>query len=378
MNFDHPAVLRFPSAATRVEKARITTSEDGMEYRTLGRTDLKVSLICLGTMTWGSQNSEAEAHEQLDYAIAQGVNFIDTAEGYPVTPVAADTQFLTETYIGNWIAARGRRDDIVLATKVAGPVRDPIRTFRGGGNKLDRRNILAAVDDSLKRLRTDYIDLYQVHWPERPSAIFGKRGLSGTEAGEDGTPIEETLAALAEIVKAGKVRHVGVSNESPWGVSEYLRLSRDAGLPRIASIQNAYNLLNRLFEVGLTEYALREDVSLLAYSPLAGGNLTGKYLGGVIPAGSRRSVASQFVRYDLPNQVPASARYVAVARAFGLDPAQMALAFVNSRPFVTSNIIGATSMDQLRANIASVDIRLNDEQLAAIEAVHRDIPDPCP
>lgn len=349
-----------------------------MDYRTLGRTDLKVSLICLGTMTWGSQNSEAEAHAQLDYAIGQGVNFIDTAEAYPVTPVSADTQFLTETYIGNWIAARGRRDDIVLATKVAGPSRDPVRTFRGGDNRLDRRNIHQAVDDSLKRLRTDYIDLYQVHWPDRPVPSFGARGLSALTDGSDTVPIQETLEALADLVRAGKVRHVGVSNETPWGLGEYLRLARDHGLPRVASIQNAYNLLNRTFEIGLSEYALREDVGLLAYSPLAGGNLTGKYLGGVIPPGSRRDVSRQFVRYDLPNQPTASARYVAIAHAFGLDPAQLALAFVNAQPFVTATIIGATSLDQLKTDIASVDIKLSEEQRTAIEAVHRAIPDPCP
>jgi aryl-alcohol dehydrogenase-like predicted oxidoreductase len=349
-----------------------------MDYRTLGRTDIKVSLICLGTMTWGSQNSEAEAHAQLDQAFGEGVNFIDTAEGYPVTPVSADTQFLTETYIGNWIAGRKKRDGIILATKVSGPVRDPIRKFRGGGNRLDRRNIELAIDDSLKRLRTDYIDLYQVHWPDRPVASFGVRGLSQLSDTADTVPIEETLGALADIVKAGKVRQIGVSNESPWGVSEYLRLARDQGLPQIASIQNAYNLLNRTFEYGLSEFALREQVGLLAYSPLAGGNLTGKYLGGTIPAGSRRDVSKQFVRYDLPGQPIASARYVAIAQAHGLDPAQLAIAYVNSRPFVTSTIIGATSPVQLRADIDSVRVTLSDEAIAAIEAVHRDSPDPCP
>ncbi|MCI4591691.1 aldo/keto reductase [Sphingobium sp. BYY-5] len=349
-----------------------------MKYRTLGRTDINVSLICLGTMTWGSQNSEAEAHEQLDYAFAQGVTFIDTAEGYPVTPVSADTQFLTETYIGNWIGKRGRRDDIILATKVAGPSRDPIRKFRGGNNRLDRRNIELAVEDSLRRLQTDYIDLYQVHWPDRTVPSFGRRGLRTIEDDPDTVPIEETLNALVDLVQAGKIRQFGLSNETPWGVSEYLRLSRERGWPRVASIQNAYNLLNRTFEQGLSEFALREQVGLLAYSPLAGGNLTGKYLGGVIPAGSRRDVARQFVRYDLPNQPLASARYVAIAQAFGLDAAQLALAFVNSRSFVTSNIIGATSLAQLKTDIASVDIILPDEAIAAIESVHRDIPDPCP
>lgn len=348
-----------------------------MQYRTLGRTGLDVSLICLGTMTWGSQNSEEEAHAQLDYALDQGVNFIDTAEAYPVTPTSPLTQGRTEEYIGSWIAARGRRDDIILATKVAGPTRDT-RTFRGGNNRLDRRNVTLAVEDSLRRLRTDYIDLYQVHWPDRPVASFGERGLAAITDAEEVVPIEETLDALADLVKAGKVRHIGVSNETPWGVSEYLRLARDNGLPRIASIQNAYNLLNRLFEIGLSEFALREQVSLLAYSPLAGGNLTGKYLGGVIPAGSRRDVATQFRRYDLPGQPLASARYVAIAQAHGLHPAQLALAYVNSRPFVTSNIIGATSLDQLAIDIASVNVTLSDEALAAIEAVHRDLPDPCP
>ncbi|MFC3443281.1 NADP(H)-dependent aldo-keto reductase [Sphingobium rhizovicinum] len=349
-----------------------------MEYRALGRTGLDVSLICLGTMTWGSQNSETEAHAQLDYAIGEGVNFIDTAEGYPVTPVSHDTQFLTETYIGNWIAERGRRDDFILATKVAGPSRDPVRKFRGGNNRLDRRNIEQAVEDSLRRLRTDYIDLYQVHWPDRPVPSFGVRGLSQLADTSDTVPIEETLGALADLVSAGKIRHFGVSNETPWGVSEYLRLSRENGLPRVASIQNAYNLLNRTFEYGLSEFALREQVSLLAYSPLAGGNLTGKYLGGEVPPGSRRDVAHQFRRYDLPGQPLASARYVAIAHAHGLDPATLALAYVNSRPFVTSNIIGATSLEQLKVDIDSVRATLSDEAIAAIEAVHRDMPDPCP
>ncbi len=349
-----------------------------MEYRALGRTGIQVSLICLGTMTWGSQNSEAQAHEQLDYAFGQGVNFIDTAEGYPVTPVSRETQFLTETYIGNWIAARGRRDDIILATKVAGPSRDSVRVFRGGGNRLDRRNIEQAVEDSLRRLRTDYIDLYQLHWPDRRVPSFGARGLSRIDDDADTVPIEETLSVLADLVRAGKIRHFGVSNETAWGVAEYLRLAREKDLPRVASIQNAYNLLNRTFEQGLSEFALREDVGLLAYSPLAGGNLTGKYLGGRIPEGSRRDVARQFLRYDLPGQPVAAARYVAIAHAHGLDPAELALAFVNSRPFVTSTIIGATSLAQLKTDIGSERISLNEDALTAIEAVHREIPDPCP
>lgn len=349
-----------------------------MELRRLGRDGPAVSVICLGTMTWGSQNSEAEAHAQLDYAIDQGVNFIDTAEGYPVTPVSAETTGRTEEYIGTWLNQRGRRDRIVLATKVAGPARDPIRRFRGGNNHLDKRNIDLAVEDSLRRLQTDYIDLYQVHWPDRRVPAFGGRGLATLDDPEGTTPIEETLEALTDLVRAGKVRQIGVSNETPWGVAEYLRLARDKGLARIASIQNAYNLVNRLFETGLSEFALREHVGLLAYSPLASGNLTGKYLGGVIPPGSRRAVANQFVRYDTPRAGEAFARYVAIAHAFGLDPATLALAFVNAQRFVTSNIIGATSLDQLHLAIASAHVTLPPEALAAIEAVHRDLPDPCP
>jgi len=349
-----------------------------MKFRKLGRTGIDVSVICLGTMTWGSQNSEAEGHAQIDYALDQGVNFIDTAEGYPVTPVSAETQGRTEEIIGTWLAAHKGRDRIVLATKIAGPSRGDARRFRDGNNRLDRRNIEQAIDDSLRRLQTDYVDLYQLHWPDRAVPSFGRRGLDTIEDQPDTVPIAETLAALADLVKAGKIRHVGVSNETPWGVSEYLRIARDAGLPQIASIQNAYNLLNRVFEIGLSEFALRESVGLLAYSPLGAGNLTGKYLDGVIPPGSRRDVAKQFVRYDNPNQYEATARYVALARSHGLDPAQLALAFVNTRAFVTSTIIGATSLEQLRTDIASIDVTLDDDLLAGIEAIHRAIPDPCP
>lgn len=350
-----------------------------MLFRKLGRTDIDVSLICLGTMTWGSQNSEQEAHAQIDYALDQGINFLDTAEGYPVTPVSTETQGRTEEYIGSWIARSGKRDRIVLATKIAGPGRaGDVRKFRGDNNRLDRRNIAQAIDTSLRRLQTDYIDLYQLHWPDRNVPRFGVRGLGKVEDDSNTVPIEETLGALGDLVQAGKVRHIGVSNETPWGVSEYLRIARESGAPRIVSIQNAYNLLNRVFEIGLSEFALREQVGLLAYSPLAAGNLTGKYLGGTIPPGSRRSVASQFVRYDTPGQPPASARYVALAHAHGLDPAQLALAYVNSRPFVTSTIIGATSLEQLKTDIASIDVTLSNEVLAEIEAIHHAIPDPCP
>lgn len=350
-----------------------------MKFRKLGRTDIDVSLICLGTMTWGSQNSEAEAHEQLDYAIGQDINFLDTAEAYPVTPTSRETQGRTEEYIGTWLASRRNRDRVIVATKVAGPVRsgDP-RQFRGGGNRLDRRNIETAVEDSLRRLQTDYIDLYQLHWPDRGVQMFGGRGLSGLNDHAGSVPIADTLGVLADLVKAGKIRHIGVSNETPWGVGEFLRLARDSGLPRIASIQNAYNLLNRTFEIGLSEYALREDVGLLAYSPLAAGNLTGKYLGGIIPPGSRRAVAKQFVRYDTPGSAAATERYVELARDHGLDPAHLALAFVSQQAFVTSNIIGATSVEQLRTDIGSIDIVLGDAVLAGIEDIHKALPDPCP
>jgi aryl-alcohol dehydrogenase-like predicted oxidoreductase len=350
-----------------------------MHYRPLGRTDLSVSLICLGTMTWGSQNSEAEAHAQLDFAWGQGINFLDTAEAYPVTPTSQETQGRTEEYIGTWLASRRNRDKVILATKVAGPVRpgDP-RRFRDGANRLDRRNITLAVEDSLKRLQTDYIDLYQVHWPDRPGPRFGQRGLAQLGDESAATPILETLAALDELVRAGKVRHVGISNESPWAVAEYLRVSKDEGSARIVSIQNAYNLLNRSFETGLSEFALREQVGLLAYSPLASGHLTGKYLGGVIPTGSRLDVARQFTRYNTPNQPAATAAYVELASKHGLDPAQMALAFVNSRAFVTANIIGATTIEQLKTDIASVELELSAEILEEIEDIQRHYPDPCP
>lgn len=347
-----------------------------MDYRKLGRTDLSVSVICLGTMTWGSQNSEAEGHAQIACALDRGVNFIDTAEMYPVTPSRPETRGRTEEIVGTWFAQNGGRDKVVLATKVMGPFW--MEAIRGGNNRLDKRNIELAVDASLKRLQTDYIDLYQLHWPDRTVPKFGGRGLSRLDDASDTVSIAETLEALDGLVKAGKIRHVGVSNETPWGVAQFLGLSETRGLPRIASIQNAYSLLNRLFEVGLSEFALREDVGLLAYSPLAAGHLSGKYMGGTIPKGSRLDVARQFTRYDTPPQRDATARYIAIAQAFGLDPSQMALAFVNDRPFVTANIIGATSMEQLQVALGSIDLKLDDEVLAAIEDVQRLYPDPCP
>lgn len=347
-----------------------------MDYRALGQTGIKVSAVCLGTMTWGSQNSEAEAHAQIDFALDRDINFLDTAETYPTTPGTPENRGRTETYIGNWIAASGRRDRIVLATKVAGP--SFAGAIRGGDNHLDRANIELAIADSLRRLRTDYIDLYQLHWPDRTVAMFGKRGLSQLADKPGTVAIAETLEVLADLVKAGKIRAFGVSNETPWGIAEYLRVARDQGLPRVASIQNAYSLLNRSFETGLSEFALREHVGLLAYSPLAAGYLSGKYLGGVVPAGSRKAVAANFPRYLVPQQPDAVARYLGIAHAFGLSPTALALAFVYNQAFTTASIIGATSLEQLREDIDASLIRLPDEALTAIADVYRVYPDPCP
>ena len=344
-----------------------------MEYRRLGRTDLQLSAICLGTMTWGEQNSEAEAHAQIDHALAAGVNVIDAAEMYPVPP-RAETQGRTEQYIGSWFAKTGQRSRWILATKIAGPGG---MGYIRNGPRLDRASVLAACETSLQRLQTDYIDLYQVHWPQRPVNSFGKLGYSG-DGDEGGVPIEETLAALAELVRAGKVRHIGVSNETPWGVAEYLRLQREQGLPRIVSIQNPYSLLNRAFEIGLAEFAIREDVSLLAYSPLGMGVLSGKYLDGARPEGARMTRFTRWTRYSGAEADAATRAYVDLAREHGLDPAQMALAWIRQQRFVCSTIIGATSLAQLRSNLASAELSLGAELLQAIERIHRRHTIPCP
>ncbi|MFP5304786.1 MAG: NADP(H)-dependent aldo-keto reductase [Gammaproteobacteria bacterium] len=329
--------------------------------------------MCLGTMTWGEQNSEADAHAQMDLAVAVGVNFFDTAEMYPVPP-KAQTQGRTEAYIGTWLRKTGRRPGIVLATKVIGPGMFP---YLRGGPRLDRAQVLAACEASLARLQTDYIDLYQVHWPQRQTNYFGRLGYEHRDD-EQAVPIEETLAALAELVRQGKVRHVGISNETPWGVAEYLRLHREQDLPRVQSIQNPYSLLNRSFEVGLAELAHREQLGLLAYSPLAFGMLSGKYLDGARPPNARLTMFERFTRYNKPQAFAATAEYVRLAREHGLDPAQMALAFVNSQPFVTANIIGATTLAQLRSNLASIELQLSSELIAAIDAIHARYTIPCP
>ncbi|WAH59764.1 NADP(H)-dependent aldo-keto reductase [Pseudomonas silvicola] len=346
-----------------------------MDYRRLGRTDINVSALCLGTMTWGEQNTEAEGFAQIERAKQAGINFIDTAEMYPVPP-RPETYASTERIIGNYFKRTGDRADWVLASKIAGPG-NGIAHIRDGELRHNRAHIVQALDASLKRLQTDWIDVYQLHWPERSTNFFGKLGYQHTQD-DLITPLEETLEALDEQVKAGKIRHIGLSNETPWGTMKFLQLAESRGWPRAVSIQNPYNLLNRSFEVGLAEIAIREQCGLLAYSPMAFGMLSGKFENGAKPAGARLTLFSRFSRYSNPQSVAACSRYVALAREHGLDPAQMALAFVTQQPFVTSNIIGATSLEQLDSNIASFGLKLTDEVLEGIEAIHKDQPNPAP
>ncbi|MBB5393472.1 MULTISPECIES: NADP(H)-dependent aldo-keto reductase [unclassified Herbaspirillum] len=349
-----------------------------MQYRQLGRTDAKVSLITLGTMTWGQQNTEAEAHSQFDLAVERGVNLIDVAEMYPVPP-KAETQGLSERYLGTWLKKSGLGDKLLIATKCTGPARKPHnpRHIRGGVNDLDRKGLTDALHGSLERLQLDHVDLYQLHWPDRSVNSFGQLDYQHV-ADEKTVPIEETLKVLSEFVQAGKIRHIGLSNETSWGVAQFLRAAEQHGLERVVTIQNPYNLLNRTFEINLAEFAHREQVGLLAYSPLAFGMLSGKYLDGARPATGRLTLFERFVRYTNPQAERATAQYVTLARQHGLDPAQMALAYVNSRPFLSSNIIGATTLEQLRSNLDSVEVKLNDEVIAGIEAIHKGQPNPAP
>jgi aryl-alcohol dehydrogenase-like predicted oxidoreductase len=346
-----------------------------MQRRPLGNTDIQVSKLCLGTMTWGEQNSEGEAHDQMDFALERGINFFDTAEMYPVPP-KAETQGRTESYIGSWFKQRGQRDRVVLATKVSGPG-DWMQHIRGGP-QLTREHIMAAVEDSLKRLQTDYIDLYQVHWPARNTNFFGKLGYRADESETESTPLTETLAALHELQQQGKIRHYGLSNETAWGTMKALSIADQHGYARPVSVQNPYNLLNRSYEVGLAEVSHREQVGLLAYSPLAFGALSGKYLNGQRPDGARLTLFDRFTRYVGEHAEGAIARYVDIARHQDLSPATLALAFVTQQPFVSSNIIGATNLAQLEENINSADVTLSDEVLAEIDLVHAEICNPCP
>jgi len=346
-----------------------------MDYRELGRTGVKVSRLCLGTMTFGEQNSEAEGHAQLDYAFDRGINIFDAAEIYPVPP-KPETQGRSEAIIGTWLAARKRRDKVMIATKVVGRGKMTWVRKDRSPTRHSPAQILEAVEASLKRLKTDYIDLYQLHWPDRPMRVF--EGLNYLHIEGDTHPIHEILGALGKLVAGGKVRFVGLSNESPWGVMTFLKASEQHGLPRPVSIQNAYNLVNRSFETGLSEIFYREQMSLLAYSPLGQGYLSGKYEGGALPPGSRKTLFDRLGRYEKGNGPRAISTYIALARKHGLDPAQMAIAFCLSRPFVTSAIIGATTMDQLKTDIAAADLELSQAVLEDIEQIHLDYPNPCP
>lgn len=346
-----------------------------MDYRELGRTGLKVSSLCLGTMTFGEQNSEAQGHAQMDYAVERGINIFDASEIYPVPP-KPETQGRTEAIIGSWLAARGNRDKVMIATKVAGRGKMTWLRKDGGKTRHSAAQINEAVDASLKRLRTDYIDLYQLHWPDRPMRIF--EGHDYLHIQGDAHPIEDILGALAKLVASGKVRFVGLSNETPWGVMSFLKVSEQLGMPRPVSIQNAYNLVNRSFETGLSEIFYREQVSLLAYSPLGQGYLSGKYEGGALPPGSRKTLFNRLGRYEKGNGPRAISTYIELARKHGLDSAQMAIAFAASRPFVTSTIIGATTMEQLKTDIDAAALQLSNNVLEDIEQIHLDYPNPCP
>lgn len=345
-----------------------------MEYSSLGNTDLKVSKICLGSMTWGEQNSEVEAHQQISCALDEGVNFLDAAEMYPVPP-RPETQGLTESYIGSWLQKTGGRDGLIIATKIAGPG-DWLSHIRGG-SRLDGAHIDQALESSLRRLNTSYVDIYQLHWPERTTNYFGQLGYAH-QFDEDVVPLKETLLVLKQKIEQGYVRHWGLSNETPWGLMTAIQLCKELGMPAPVSIQNPYNLLNRSFEVGLSECSIRESVGLLAYSPLAFGVLSGKYLGGARPTGARLSLYDRFTRYTHERAELATKAYNEVAETYGLSLTQLALAFVNQQPFVTSNIIGATNIAQLKENLSSIDVKLPDEASTEIEKLHAQHTIPCP
>ena len=344
-----------------------------MNYRKLGNTDLEVSTICLGTMTWGEQNTQEEGFEQMDYALDQGVNFWDTAELYAVPP-KAETFGHTETIIGNWFKKNKKRDKVILATKVAGPSR---KYLRNGENSFVGKNLDQAINDSLKRLKTDYIDLYQLHWPERNVNNFGKLGYTHKE--NSWNEFEDVLDNLKKYIDSGKIRYVGLSNETPWGVMKYLKLSKDKNLPRMMSIQNPYSLLNRSFEVGLAEISIREKIGCLAYSPLASGYLSGKYRNGNFPKGSRMERDFDFwTRYRKPNVDKVVEEYFKISKKYDLDISQMSIKFCEVQDFMTSVIIGATTMEQLKTDIESVKVKLDENVIKEINEIQKIYPNPCP
>ena len=345
-----------------------------MKFKKLGTTDLDVSLICLGTMTWGTQNTEKDAFEQMDYSIENGINFFDTAELYSVPP-NSESYGKTETMIGNWFEKRKNREKIILATKVAGP---GCNWIRGGGNNFDEKTIGEAIDGSLKRLKTDYIDLYQLHWPERSTNFFGRRDYTLDSEEGDWNSFESVLKALEKFIKSGKIRYIGMSNETPYGLSKYIELSKNKNLPRMMSVQNPYNLVNRTYEIGMSEISIREKCGLLVYYPLATGALSGKYRNGQMPKNSRQALFKGWERHLNPLAMNAYEEYHKLAKEYDMTMAQLAQAFVNSRPFVTSNIIGATTMDQLKENIGSVNIELSDEIMKKINVIHNNNPNPSP
>ncbi len=344
-----------------------------MNYKNLGNTNIKVSTICLGTMTWGEQNTELEAFNQMDFALDQGVNFWDTAELYAVPP-RKETYGDTEKIIGNWFEKSKKRDKIILATKVAGPARDYLRN---GENSFKGLNLETALNDSLKRLKTDYVDLYQLHWPERNVNNFGKLGYVHQE--NEWSKFEDVLSDLDNYIKQGKIRNVGLSNETPWGTLNYLQLSKDKNLPRMMSIQNPYSLLNRSYEVGLAEVSIREQIGCLAYSPLASGYLSGKYRNKQFPKGSRMERDFDFwTRYRKPNTEDAVENYYKISQKYGLNMSQMSIKFCEIQDFMTSVIIGATTMEQLKTNIESVNVNLSDDIIKEINNVQKKYPNPCP
>jgi aryl-alcohol dehydrogenase-like predicted oxidoreductase len=346
-----------------------------MEYNLLPNTNIKISKICLGTMTWGEQNTEAEAHEQLDYATNNEINFIDTAELYAV-PAKATTQGKTETFIGTWLNKRKKRDDLIIASKAAGPGAF-VQHIRSGP-KFNKEHLTEALHNSLKRLQTDYIDIYQLHWPERPTNYFGALGYEH-KSDDPITDFRETLSILQDFIKEGKIRHIGLSNETPWGTMQYVRIAERENLTKVITIQNPYSLINRTFEIGLSEISIREKIGLLAYSPLGGGLLSDKYLNGNKPDGARYTLwPNYFFRYSHPNTMKAIEKYAELASSNNMTLAQMALAFVNTRNFLCANIIGATSITQLKENINSINIKLSKEVEQEIEKIHLEFPNPAP